>query len=133
MAQAGTTELVFHFETDSADVDMAALQKAIDAELTNADGVENVSAEVLGTDRFVDPVTVGAVIVTVTVAVKETTALVNALDGLVESVKKLGVSLGVKAWLENRRKRVELDEHADGRAIAETVAANVQATAPPTQ
>ncbi len=133
MAQAKTTKLVFHFETDSADVDMAVLEQAIDAELTSADGVENVSTEVLGTDRFVDPVTVGAMIVTVTIVVKETTALVDALDGLVESVKKLGVSLGVKAWLENRRKRVELDEHADGRAVAETVAANVQTSAQRTQ
>jgi hypothetical protein len=133
MAQADTTKLVFHFETDSTEVDMAALQKAIDAELTNADGVQSVSTEVLGTNRFVDPITVGAMIVTVTFAVKETTALVDALDGLVESVKKLGVSLGVTAWLEDRRKRVELDEHADGRTVAETVATNVRASAQPTQ
>ena len=52
---------------------------------------------------------------------------------LVDASAKLGVSLGVKAWLEDRRKRVALDEHADGRTVAETVATNVAASAQPTQ
>jgi len=129
MTQEGTAELVFHFEVDNNDVDIEVIKEAIDAELARADGVQGVSSEVLGSDRFVDPVTVGAMIVTVTVAVKETTALVNALDGLVESVKKLGVTLGVKTWMENRRERVDIDANADGRAVAETVAANVQPSA----
>ena len=94
-----------------------------------AAGVEGVSSEVLGADRFVDPLTVGAIIVTVTVVVKETTSLIDALNDLVESVKRLGATLGVKAWMENRRKRVDIDPNANSRAVAETAAANVQSSA----
>ena len=39
------------------------------------DDVEGIRSEVLGTSRFVDPLTVGAIIVTVTVAVKGTSSL----------------------------------------------------------
>jgi hypothetical protein len=42
---------------------------------------------------------------------------------LVESVKRLGATLGVKAWMENRRKRVDIGANANSRAIAETAAA----------
>jgi len=130
MAQDNTAELVFHFEVENDAANMEAIKEAIDNELARADGVHGVSSELLGSDRFVDPVSVGAMIVTVTVAVKETKELVDALDGLVESVKKLGVTLGVKAWLENRRKRLDIDASTDGRAIATTVAANVQPSTP---
>jgi hypothetical protein len=44
-------------------------------------------------------------------------------------VKKLGATLGVKAWMENRRKRVDIDANANSRAVAETAAANVQSSA----
>jgi hypothetical protein len=128
MAQEGTGELVLHFEIEDEHADMQAINDAIKADLARVEGVQGVSSEVLGADRFIDPLTVGATIVTVTVAVKETTALVNALEELVESMKKLGVTLGVKAWMENRRKRVDIDADADSRAVAETVAANVQAS-----
>jgi len=130
MAQDNTAELVFHFEVENDAANMEAIKEAIDNELARADGVHGVSSELLGSDRFVDPVSVGAMIVTVTVAVKETKELVDALDGLVESVKKLGVTLRVKAWLENRRKRLDIDASTDGRAIATTVAANVQPSTP---
>jgi hypothetical protein len=126
-----SAELVFHFEVENEDADLQAIKEAIDAELARADGVEGVSSEVLGTDRFVDPVTIGAMIVTVTVAVKATKELVDTLNGLVESVKELGVTLGVKAWMENRRKRVDIDANANSRAVAETAAANVQSSAQP--
>lgn len=129
MAQDSTAELVFHFEVRNEDTDLQAIKEAVDAELGRADGVEGVSSEVLGTDRFVDPVTIGAMIVTVTVTVKETKELVDTLNSLVESVKKLGVTLGVKAWMENRRKRVDIDANANSRAVAETAAANVQSSA----
>jgi len=129
MAQESTAELVFHFEVGNEDTDLQAIKEAVDAELGRADGVEGVSSEVLGTDRFVDPVTIGAMIVTVTVTVKETKELVDTLNSLVESVKKLGVTLGVKAWMENRRKRVDIDANANSRAVAETAAANVQSSA----
>jgi hypothetical protein len=129
MTQDGTAELVFHFEVDNDDADLQAIKEAIDAELVRADGVEEVSSEVLGTDRFVDPVTIGEMIVTVTVAVKEAKDLVATLNGLVEEVKKLGVSLGVKAWLENRRKRLDIDANANTKAVAETAAANVRSSA----
>jgi hypothetical protein len=49
-----------------------------------------------------------------------------ALNDLVESVKRLGATLGVKAWMENRYKRVNFDANADSRAVAETAAANVK-------
>jgi len=128
MAQQDTAELVFHFEVENEDADLQAIKEAIDAELARADGIEGVSSEVVGAERF-DPVTIGVIIVTATVAVKETTSLVNALNDLVESVKKLGVTLGVKAWMENRRKRVDIDANANSRAVAETAAANVQSSA----
>jgi hypothetical protein len=124
MAQESTAQLVLHFEVENEDADLQAIKEAIDAEFAGADGVEGVRSEVLGADRFVDPLTVGAIIVTVTVAVKETSSLVNALNDLVESVKKLGTTLGVKAWLENRRKRLDIDANANSKAIAETAAAN---------
>ena len=129
MAQQSTAQLVLHFEVENEDADMLAIKEAIDAEFGRADGVEGVRSEVLGADRFVDPLTVGVIIVTVTVAVKETTSLINALSDLVESVKRLGATLGVKAWMENRRKRVDIDANANSRAVAETAAANVQSSA----
>jgi hypothetical protein len=129
MAQENTAQLVLHFEVGNEDADMQAIKDAIEGEFGRADGVEGVSSEVLGADRFVDPLTVGAIIVTVTVAVKETTSLIDALNGLVESVKRLGATLGVKAWMENRRKRVDIDANANSRAVAETAAANVQSSA----
>jgi hypothetical protein len=129
MAEGNTAQLVLHFEVENKDADLQAIKEAIDAEFARADGVEGVSSEVLGADRFVDPLTVAAIIVTVTVAVKETTSLVNSLNDLVESVKKLGTTLGVKAWLENRRKRLNIDANANSKAIAETAAANVQSSA----
>ncbi len=128
MAQQGTADLVFHFEVENKGADLQAIKEAIDAELGRADGIEGVSSEVVSTERF-DPVTVGAIIVTATVAVKETKSLTDALNGLVESVKRLGVTLGVKAWMENRRKRVDIDANANSRAVAETAAANVQSSA----
>jgi hypothetical protein len=129
MAQESTAQLVLHFEVENKDADVQAIKEAIDAEFARADSVEGVRSEVLGTDRFIDPITVGAIIVTVTVAVKETSSLVNTLNDLVESVKKLGTTLGVKTWLENRRKRLDIDANANTKAIAETAAANAQSTA----
>lgn len=120
MAQGGTTDLVFHFEVESDDADMQAIKAAIDAELGLAEGVERVSSKVVQPDRLIDPVTITAMIVTVTLAVKGTTSLVDALNDLVESVKRLGTTLGVKAWMENRYKRVNIDANADSRAVAET-------------
>jgi hypothetical protein len=129
MAPQGTADLVFHFEATSSGADMLAIKEAIDSELGRADGVEAVSSKVLDADRLIDPVTIGAMIVTVTVAVKGTTSLVDALNDLVESVKRLGTTLGVKPWLENRHKRVTIDAAADSRAVAETAAATVQSKA----
>jgi hypothetical protein len=129
MAPQSTAQLVLHFEVENEDADLQAIKEAIDAEFGRADAVEGVSSEVLGADRFVDPLTVGAIIVTVTVVVKETISLIDALNDLVESVKRLGATLGVKAWMENRRKRVDIDPNANSRAVAETAAANVQSSA----
>jgi hypothetical protein len=129
MAQQGTASLVFHFEVEGEAADMQAIKEAIDAELSRADAVEGVSSRVLDTDRFIDPVTVGAMIVTVTVAVKGATSLVDALNDLVESVKRLGTTLGARAWMENRHKRVTIDASADSRAVAEVAAATVQSKA----
>jgi hypothetical protein len=129
MAQQGTADLVFHFEAESKDTDLQAIREAIDAELGHADGIEGVSSRVLTTDRIIDPVTAGALIVTVTVAVKEASSLVDALNDLVESVKRLGTTLGVKTWMENRYKRVNIDANANSRAVAETAAANVKSKA----
>jgi hypothetical protein len=129
MAPRPTADLVFHFEATRDDPGLQAIREAIDAELGRADGVEGVRSRVLDADRLIDPVTVGAMIVTVTVAVKGTTSLVDALNDLVESVKRLGHTLGVKAWLENRHKRITIDANADSRAVAETAAATVQSKA----
>lgn len=131
MGQQDTASLVFHFEATSDDADMQAIREAIDAELGQAGGVEVVSSRVLDTDRLIDPVTVGAVIVTVTVAVKGATSLVDALSDLVESTKSLGTTLGVRAWLENRHKRVTIDATSDSRAVAESAAATAQSKAAP--
>jgi hypothetical protein len=131
MAHQGTADLVFHFEVTSGDTDMQAIREAVDSELSRAGGVEGVSSKVLDADRLIDPVTVGAMIVTVTVAVKGTTSLIDALNDLVESVKRLGSTLGVKAWLENRHKRVTLDATADSRAVAEAAAATLRSKAQP--
>jgi hypothetical protein len=129
MTEGSTAQLVLHFEVENKDADLEAIKEAIDAEFAHADGVEGVSSEVLGADRFIDPITIGAIIVTVTVTVTETTKLVKSLNELVESVKQLGTTLGVKAWLENRRKRLDIDANANSKAIAETAAANVQSSA----
>jgi len=80
MAPEGSASLVFHFEAGGEAADLRAIRAAIDAELGRADGVERVSSEVLDADRLIDPVTVGAMIVTVTVAVKGATSLVDALE-----------------------------------------------------
>lgn len=125
-AHQGSADLVFHFEVSSGDADMQAVREAVGSELSRAGGVEGVSLKVLDADRLIDPVTVGAMIVTVTVAVKGTASLVDAVNDLVESVKRLGSTLGVKAWLENRHKRVTLDAAADSRAVAEAAAATLQ-------
>jgi hypothetical protein len=129
MAQEGTANLVFHFEAEGEGADMQALKEAIDAELGRAEGVEGVTSKVLDADRLIDPVTVGAMIVTVTVAVKGATSLVDALNDLIESVKRLGTTLGVRAWMENRHKRVTIDASADSRAVAETAAATARSKA----
>ena len=128
MTEQSTAQLVLHFDVDREDADLQAIKDAIDAELGRHDDVEGVRSEVLGTSRFVDPLTIGAIIVTVTVAVKEASSLVDALNDLVESVKKLGTTLGVKTWMENRRKRLDIDPNANSRAIAETAAATVQSS-----
>ena len=62
MAQQGTADLVFHFEAESKDTDLQAIREAIDAELGHADGIEGVSSRVLTTDRIIDPVTAGALL-----------------------------------------------------------------------
>jgi hypothetical protein len=129
MAEQSTAQLVLHFEVENKEADLQAIKAAIDAEFARADGVAGLRSEVLKTGRFIDPLTVGAIIVTVTVAVKETSSLVDALNDLVESVKKLGTTLGVKTWMENRRKRLDIDANANAKAIAETAAANAQSTA----
>jgi hypothetical protein len=126
MTEQSTAQLVLHFDVDRKDADLQAIKDAIDAELGRHGDVEGVRSEVLGTSRFVDPLTIGAIIVTVTVAVKEASSLVDALNDLVESVKKLGTTLGVKTWMENRRKRLDIDPNANSRAIAETAAATAQ-------
>lgn len=128
MAKQSTAQLVLHFDVENKDADLQAIKAAIDAEFARHDDVDSVHSEVLGTGRFIDPLTVGAIIVTVTVAVKETSSLLNALNDLVESVKKLGTTLGVKTWMENRRKRLDIDANANSKAIAETAAANAQTT-----
>jgi hypothetical protein len=129
MAEQGSASLVFHFEVEGEEADMPAIKEAIDSELGRAHRVEGVSSKVLDADRLIDPVTVGALIVTVTVAVKGATSLVDALSDLVESVKRLGTTLGVKTWMENRHKRVTIDAEADSRTIAEAAAATLQSKA----
>lgn len=128
MAEQSAAQLVLHFDVENKDADLQAIKAAIDAEFAGHDDVEGVRSEVLGTGRFIDPITVGAIIVTVTVAVKETSSLVNAINDLVESVKKLGTTFGVKTWMENRRKRLDIDAHTNSKAIAETAATNAQTT-----
>ena len=65
-------------------------------------GVDDADAEVSGPARMIDPVSLGAIMLTVRYVIKDSSDIVESLDELVNRLKKLARDMGLphlKVWL----------------------------------
>jgi hypothetical protein len=103
--------LDFHLEPDDRDADLERSAAEIRQTVSALPGVDEVDAEVADEVRMIDPVSAGAILLTVTASIKNAGDLVESLDDLVNNVKKLARDAGlVHLWVWLHRKKVKVED-----------------------
>jgi hypothetical protein len=103
--------LDFQFETDNGEADLDHSAGVVQDTVAALPGVTEANAEAAGATRLIDPVSIGAILLTVRFAVKNADDIVASLDDLVKHLKDLGRELGLPRlviWLH--RKEVDVDD-----------------------
>jgi hypothetical protein len=98
-------KLDFELESQDEGADLERSADAVRNTVSALPGVEDAKAEV-STVRIIDPVTIGAIALTVRYAIKDSADIVGSLDELVNQVKQLARDLGLphlKVWLHREK------------------------------
>jgi hypothetical protein len=104
-------KLDFQFETDDRQADLDHSAAVVQDTVSALPGVTEAGAEAAGATRFIDPVSIGAILLTVRFAVKNADDIAASLNDLVKQIKDLGRELGlprVVIWLH--RKKVDVND-----------------------
>jgi hypothetical protein len=103
--------LDFQFETDDRAADLHQSAATVKDTVSALPGVTGADAHAAGATRLIDPVSIGAILLTVRFAVKNADDIVASLDDLVKHLKDLGRELGLPRlviWLH--RKEVDIND-----------------------
>jgi hypothetical protein len=103
-------KLSFEFESQDEQADLERSAAAVRDTVSALPGVEDAKAEV-SEARMIDPVTLGAIALTVKYVIKDSSDIVESLDQLVNQLKQLARDLGLphlKVWL--RREKVDAND-----------------------
>jgi hypothetical protein len=74
-------------------------------------GVDDVHARVADQVRAIDPVSIGAIVLTVTAGIRSAADLAGALDDLLNNVKQLARDAGLPhLWVWLHRKKVKVED-----------------------
>jgi hypothetical protein len=104
-------KLDFQFETDDGEADLDHSAAVVKDTVSALPGVTEAEAHASGATRFIDPVSIAAIVLTVRFAVKNADDIVASLDDLVKHLKDLGRELGVPrvmVWVH--RKKVDIND-----------------------
>ncbi len=110
--QVLTFELDFHLEPDEGGgADLESSAAAVRDTVSALPGVDDVDARVADQVRMIDPVSIGAIVLTVTAGVRSAGDLAGALDDLLNNVKQLARDAGLPhLWVWLHRKKVKVDD-----------------------
>lgn len=104
-----TLELDFHLEPGEGAADLESSAAAVRESVSALPGVDEADARVA--DPVRDPMTAVAVLLSVTVVIKEADGVVQSLDKLVNDVKQLARDAGLpNLWVWLRRKKVKVED-----------------------
>jgi hypothetical protein len=105
-----TFELDFHLEPGDSATDLERSAATVRDTISALPGVDDVDAQVADQVRMADPVTIGAVVLTVTAGIRGAADLTGALDELLNNVKELARDAGLPhLWIWLHRKKVKVE------------------------
>lgn len=99
-------KLNFQLETDDGKADLDQSATVVQETVSALPGVDEADAHAAGATRLIDPVSIGAILLTVRFAVKNADDIVASLDDLVKHLKDLGRELGLPRlmiWLHREK------------------------------
>lgn len=105
-----TFELNFHLEPDDDGADLERSAAAVRDSVAALPGVDEADARVADQGRAIDPVSIGAIVLTVTANIRSAADLAGALDDLLNNVKQLARDAGLPhlwIWLGRRKVKAE--------------------------
>lgn len=105
-----TFELNFRLETDDGDADLERSAAVVCQSVAALPGVEEARARVADQVRAIDPVSVTAVVLSVTATIKGAAAATKALDDLVNNIKRLARDAGLpklRVWIGRKSVKAE--------------------------
>jgi hypothetical protein len=106
-----TFELSFRLESGDGGADLERSAAVVCESVAALADVEEVSARVADQVRAIDPVSVTAVVLSVTATIKGAAAATKALDDLVNNIKQLARDAGLpQLWIWVGRKRVKAED-----------------------
>jgi hypothetical protein len=106
-----TFELDFHLEPDDGGADLERSAAAVMHSVAALPGVDDVHARVADQVRAIDPVSIGAIVLTVTAGIRSAADLAGALDDLLNNVKQLARDAGLPhLWVWLHRKKVKVED-----------------------
>ena len=99
-------KLNFQLETDDGKADLDQSATVVQETVSALPGVDEADAHAAGATRLIDPVSIGAILLTVRFAVKNADDIVASLTDLVKQIKELGRELGLPRlmiWLHREK------------------------------
>ncbi len=103
-------KLDFELQSQDEQADLERSAAAVKDTVSAFPGVQDAKAEVSAA-RMIDPVTLGAIALTVKYVIKDSSDIVGSLDELVNQLKQLARDLGLphlKVWL--RREKIDAND-----------------------
>ena len=108
-----TIELDFHLEPEGGGADLERSAATVRETVSALPGVDEADARVA--DQVRDPMTAVAILLSVTVVIKQADGVVVSLDKLVNDVKQLARDAGLpNLWIWLRRKKVRVEDLTSG-------------------
>ena len=116
MTETAEVQLDFELEAGDGAADLQDRAGAVRDGAAGLSGVAGAQARVTGPARAIDPVTAGAILLSVRYAVQNSAEIVASLDQLVNELKQLAADLGLpRLWIWIRREKVDVNELTAGR------------------
>ncbi|MGO9083117.1 MAG: hypothetical protein ACLQDY_29505 [Streptosporangiaceae bacterium] len=111
MTEPATVQLDFQLEAADGTADLERSAAAVREGVAALPGVADAQARATGPARGIDPVSLGAILLTVRYAAKNSAETVASLDQLVIELRQLARDLGLpRLWIWIRREKVDVSE-----------------------